>query len=339
MSSDFKLGVVGLGGHGQTIQNAIDKADGLSIGSVFDLSAEERRRSVDRFGCYEASSFEDLLDHGMIDAIAIATPNHLHLSQVTAALDHGLHVFVEKPIANQVDDGIKMIDAAESRGKVLMVGHHMRFNRASRKAKELLDGGTLGEIVSIELHYSANNTPHYSKYSWRLQPEYCPLLPVTQLAIHGIDVIHYLFSQIETVTATARSVTVDAPVYDSVSALMQTRSGIAVTLTSNYCSPVLFEIRIATTTRNLIYRPHLVELTPKLGMEGDADEWTRFDYSDNTFDGYEAEIEVFRDALAASNVDVEANGRDGLQALAVDAALRRSIASGSRVQVADFVHV
>lgn len=330
------IGIVGLGGHGRTLQDCIRTTETLNVVSVFDVSEEEKQRSAQMFGAYAATSYEDVLEHGGIDAIVIATPNHLHPEQVAAALDAGLHILVEKPISNHVADGLKMVEHAERESKLLMVGHHMRFGRASRKAKELIDSGEMGEVVSIDVHFSANNTPYYAPDAWRLQPEYCPLLPVTQLGIHGVDMIHYFTGRITDVFATARSVTVNPPVVDTVSALMNTESGIGVTLTSNYCSPVLFEVRIATTKRNIIFLPHRVDVTPEKGMQGEEGEWTRFDYSDNFFDGYQEEMRLFGEALAAGSLEVEASSRGGLQALAVDEALRNSIASGARVSVPDY---
>ncbi len=335
-SKTSNIGIVGLGGHGRTLQRWIKNTDGLNVASVFDLSDDEKKRSAEMFDCYSADSYQDLIDRGGIEAVVIATPNHLHPQQVTEAIDAGLHVLVEKPISNMVADGLAMTLHAEKHGRLLMIGHNMRFNRASRKAKELLDSGDVGDVVSVEIHFSANNTPYYAPDAWRLQPEYCPLLPVTQLGVHGIDLVHYFIGRISDVYATARSLTVKPPVVDSVSAVMTTDNGVGVTLTSNYCSPVLFEVRIATTKRNIIYLPHRVQVTPEKGMQGDASEWTTYDYSDNLEDGYQAEMELFAHALSTGSMDVEASARGGLQALAVDEALRDSIARKEKVTVADY---
>ncbi|NNE34876.1 MAG: Gfo/Idh/MocA family oxidoreductase [Rhodothermales bacterium] len=332
----IRIGIVGLGGHGRTIQSSIECCSDFEVVAVCDTVAEERSASAERFGCFAASTMEELLAHGGMDAVAINTPNHLHLQQVTDALNAGLHVFVEKPIANSMADGLKMVEQAEEKGLTMMVAHHMRFNRASRKVKQLLEAGELGEIVSMEMHYSANNTPYYPPDAWRLQPEYCPLLPVTQLGIHGVDLVHYFMSRISDVYAVARSVTVKPPVKDSVTAVMHTEDGPIVTLTSNYCSPVLFECRFAMTKRNIIYTPHSVAISPENGMQGADEDWTHFDYHDNERDGYEIEVTVFADALLRG-ADVQTDGRVGLQALAVDECMRKSIESSGVVSVPDFV--
>lgn len=332
----IKIGIVGLGGHGRTIQTAIEACPDLQVVSVCDTSEEERRLSADRFNCAQMATMDELIAHGGIDAIAINTPNHLHVDQVSDALNAGLHVFVEKPIANTMADGLEMVELAESKGLQLMVGHHMRFNRASRKVKELLESGECGKIVTMEMHFSANNTPHYPPDAWRLQPEYCPLLPVTQLGIHGIDLVHYFMSRISDVYAVARSLTVNPPVKDTVTAVMHTEGGPVVTLTSNYCSPVLFECRFAMTSRNIVYTPHSVSISPKQGMQGPDEEWTHFDYNDNRMDGYLIEMQDFADALLGRK-GLEVDGRAGLQSLAVDECMRNSIESERMTAVPDFV--
>ncbi len=333
---NINIGIVGLGGHGRTLQNWISKTDGLNVVSVFDISADERNRSARMFECGAASSFEELLFNDQIQAVVIATPNHLHLEQTNQCLNRRLDVLVEKPIANTVEDAKQMVELAESTDRLLMIGHNMRFNRASRKTKELIESGDFGEVVSVEIHFSANNTPYYAPDSWRLQPEYCPLLPVTQLGIHGIDLVHYFIGRVTSVVASARSVTVAHPIYDSVSALMNTDAGIAVTMASNYCSPVLFECRFAMTDRNIVYTPHSVDITPKKGMQGSDSEWTHFDYHDNTEDGYWEEMKLFQRALASGTRQVEASARGGLQALAVHEALIASIETGQSIDVPNY---
>ena len=335
-SEKLRLGIVGLGGHGRTIQASIANCESIEVVSVCDTSASERQRSENAFGCFGTDSFDALLERGGLDAIAINTPNHLHLEQVSKALEAGLHVLVEKPIANSMADGLAMVELAEKKGRLLMVGHHMRYNRASRKVKELIDSGECGSIVTMEMHFSANNTPNIPADAWRLQPEYCPLLPVTQLGIHGVDLVHYFMSRVSDVFAAARSVTVKSPIVDSVTAVMSTEDGPLVTLTCNYCTPVLFECRFAMTRKNIVFTPHSVAVSPVNGMEGDDSEWESFDFRDDRRDGYDSEVCHFADAVL-NGAKLETDGRVGLQALAVDECMRNSIAKEARVSVPDFV--
>src|SRR5690606_35171826 len=113
--------------------------------------------------------------------------------------------------------------------------------------RALLGAGHLGEIVTMEVHFSSDTALRLPRDSWRLRPEQCPLLPMMQLGIHGVDLVHYLAGPIETVFAHARSVTTPAGVVDSVTAQYTLSGGAHGTMISSYCSPVRFEYRIAGT--------------------------------------------------------------------------------------------
>jgi predicted dehydrogenase len=82
--------------------------------AVYDPKEEETSLSAERFGCEVARSYDDLIERDDVEAVVLVTPNHLHLEQTLEALDRGLHVFVEKPIANTVADGLRMVEAAET---------------------------------------------------------------------------------------------------------------------------------------------------------------------------------------------------------------------------------
>ena len=180
-----RVAIAGLGGHGKTIQAAVERAADLRVTAVFDPAEAEAEAAASRFGCARAASYEAMLARDDVDAVVLVTPNHLHRAQVEAALAAGLDVFVEKPIANTVADGRAMAEAADTAGQIMMVGHNMRFSRTAAWARETLAAGRLGEVVSFEIHFSAANTRHLAADAWRLRPDQCPLLPVMQLGIHA----------------------------------------------------------------------------------------------------------------------------------------------------------
>ena len=187
-----RVALVGLGGHGRTIQDACLEAHNVSVVSVFDPDRREAERAAARFKCPIADNYDVMIREEGLDGVVLVTPNYLHRTQVEAALEVGLNVFVEKPLANTVADGQYMIEKAESKGLVLMVGHNMRFSYAARKAESYIKEGRLGKIVSTEIHFSSDTGLSLGDNAWRNQPELCPLLPVMQLAVHAFDLIHYL---------------------------------------------------------------------------------------------------------------------------------------------------
>ncbi len=94
-------------------------------------------------------SFDNLLSDPSIEAMVIATPAEYHYQMAKKALLHKKHVFVEKPLALQLEQGEELIALADEQGLILMVGHILHYHPAIEKLKELIDGGELGKIQYI----------------------------------------------------------------------------------------------------------------------------------------------------------------------------------------------
>lgn len=139
-----RIGVVGCGRWGTNIIRNLGQLGVLA--SVADTTVERARQAGERFGVPAFASHEALLARGGLDAVAIATPADTHAALAVAALEAGLDVFVEKPMATRIGDGERMVEAAAERGRVLMVGHLLEYHGAVRRLKELVDSGDLGRL-------------------------------------------------------------------------------------------------------------------------------------------------------------------------------------------------
>lgn len=95
------------------------------------------------------TDYSQVLQNGEILGIAIAAPAALHYSMAKQALLAGKDVFVEKPLALRVEEGQELVELAEEKGRVLMVGHLLEYHPAVIKLKELVDKGELGKIQYI----------------------------------------------------------------------------------------------------------------------------------------------------------------------------------------------
>ncbi len=327
-----RVGLVGLGGHGRTIRDATEAAANLHVAAVYDPDAGEAQAAAAQFGCPAAASYEALVARDDLDAVVLVTPNHVHRAQAEAAFARGLHVFVEKPIANTVADGEAMIRAAEAAGRVLAVGHNMRFSRSARLAQATLAEGRLGDIVTVEIHFSGDNTRRMASEAWRLRPDQCPLLPVMQLGIHALDLVHFLIGPIADVSALARSVTTQPGVVDSVAASFRTAAGPTGTMVSNYCTRVHFAYRISGTEATLHCTPHTATLLPADGAPAEE-----HDFAAAGRESYDRLMADFGDAVRLGTPPAS-DGWSGLQALAVVEAMSESAARGASVSVSRFTH-
>ena len=125
------------------------RAAGADIVALCDTNAEVlAARQADWHVPGGYTTYEELLADGSIEAVSICTPNSSHHPITLAAAAAGKHVLVEKPISMQLGEAQAMIDACAAAGVVLQVGHHMRSWAAAAKAKQLIDSGAIGRVMS-----------------------------------------------------------------------------------------------------------------------------------------------------------------------------------------------
>ena len=191
----LRVGVIGTGSMGRhhvRIYAGMDDINLVGISDIDQVRSEELARTY-QTKAYQSS--DDLLNESL-DAVSIAVPTTFHKEVALAAIAEGCNVLIEKPIADTIENASEIIEAAQSRGTKLMVGHIERFNPALIKLKELVERGQLGEIISI----SAKRVGPYN-------PRIRDVGIIIDLATHDIDIMSYLFNaKVSKVYASAGSV-------------------------------------------------------------------------------------------------------------------------------------
>lgn len=115
------------------------------LAAVSDDNAAASARFAGDFST-QARSFEEIIADPAIDAVSIATPAPTHAALACAAIEAGKHVFVEKPLALSVDEALPVIDAADRAGRVLMVGHLLRYHPHFLALRDVVRSGRLGAL-------------------------------------------------------------------------------------------------------------------------------------------------------------------------------------------------
>lgn len=131
------------------------------------LNTDNAEQAAKRWGAaHTYADFYTMLDREQLDAVVIATPPDTHAEYGIAASRRGLHVLLEKPMALSSRDCDAIIQAAAERQTVLTLSHEKRFNPGFEEIKRIIDGGTLGRVFYLVIHWSA---------AVRLDPEsLCP---------------------------------------------------------------------------------------------------------------------------------------------------------------------
>ena len=248
------LALVGTGAWSGSVGDAMRSSTKVNLVTCFDDIPAKRESFSAKFDCDCEDSFEKVLKRPDIDGIHLATPNQFHPEQTLLAARYGKHVFVEKPIANTIDDGRKMIAVCREAGVVLMVGQHLRRLTGIRKLKELVDDGTIGDPIQVEGNYSQNLgfslTPE--SFRWRGDDTGCPAGSLMTMGIHHADVFNYLLGPIKTAFSYFNKLYIPAPVDDVTTTIFKYKSGVLGYLGSNYASPKAVWFYIYGTEANLL---------------------------------------------------------------------------------------
>lgn len=146
----IRVGVVGLGYWGPNLVRCFSGLDDCKLTAVCDQNIDMLTRITDRYpGVRPVERFESLFDQDLVDAVVLATPTSTHYALAKRALENGLHVFVEKPMAETSQQCRELMSIAEQRSLTLFVGHVFLHSSPVVYLKELVDSGELGHINYI----------------------------------------------------------------------------------------------------------------------------------------------------------------------------------------------
>lgn len=145
----LNIGVIGLGEIGQAHCASLAQIERANIVAVADINESVLESTANAYGATPYTDYNELLSHDGLQAVVIATPDHIHKEPCLAAAAAGKHILVEKPIAMNVEESEAIIAAAEDAGVKLMVGFTVRYFTQYMHAKQVVDQGALGDLVSV----------------------------------------------------------------------------------------------------------------------------------------------------------------------------------------------
>jgi len=149
----IKVGVIGLGRMGMLhLMNCL-KMDDVTVAAVADASKKALKKA-ESLGVKDIyTDYHDLLNNSSdIDAVVISLPNFMHFESIQLALESGLNVFAEKPLANTVEECREILKEIQKSGRQFMVGHVLRFTEAIERMRQNVAEGIIGnlEVVTVE---------------------------------------------------------------------------------------------------------------------------------------------------------------------------------------------
>lgn len=214
-------------------------APALRDSPLCELVAVSRARAhlaesfANEFGARRwVSDWHDLPMDYEIDAIYVATPIHLHAEQTIAAAERGKHVLCEKPMALDVAECDRMIDACRSNDVKLGIAYYRHFYHVVRRVKELVDSGELGVPVMVQVNaFEWFDPKPTDERAWLIRKELSGGGPMFDFGCHRIEVLLDIFGAVSEVKSTLANTFFDREVEDVATAIFQFERGMSGTLT------------------------------------------------------------------------------------------------------------
>lgn len=196
MNDTKKILLIGTGRAGMLhAHNYAARVPGASLSAVCDADALSARAAAETFGidrCY--TDYRKAIDEADIDAVIVVTPTKYHHEITLYAANAGKHIFCEKPMAMTVGECDDMIRAAQENNVILQIGFMRRFDKNYRRAKEIIQNGDIGAVVSIRSMTHGPSVPKPWMYDIAKSNG-----PLAEVCSHDIDTVRY-FSQSDVVS-------------------------------------------------------------------------------------------------------------------------------------------
>jgi predicted dehydrogenase len=159
----LKLGLIGCGWYGMVDVKAAFKVGGVEVVAICDADSAHLSASAGEIEKLQGKRprtfkhYDELLQTPGLAAVIIATPPHWHALPFIAAVEHGLDVYCEKPLAYDIREGRAIVNAAKNSGRIVQIGFQRRHAAAIREARDYLQAGNAGRIIQADaqIHYQA----------------------------------------------------------------------------------------------------------------------------------------------------------------------------------------
>ncbi|MFZ3215800.1 MAG: Gfo/Idh/MocA family oxidoreductase [Candidatus Acidiferrales bacterium] len=347
-ANPVKVGIVGLGRWAKVLSNSAANSSSIKIVAGYSRSEEKRSTFAREVGIPAASDMKTLLSNPEIQGVILTVPNEQHLPVATEVAKAHKHVYTEKPIASTLADGLEIAALQEKYGITVTVGHSARLMAGIRLIKSMIDSGELGRVGFIEANFSNERALELTPKTWRWYKDKAPGGPLSQLAIHQFDVVHYLGGEVIEASSVASKLSpVGAEVDDQSMTLLKFADGKVAYVGSCWTSPGVFSVRVFGSKGLMHYEidfetwdnPGRLHETSALYIQrGKNGYGNREELQVPPSDMFRTELELFADSCR-TNKPNELTAENGNAAVAmVNAALTSIDRNGQLVTIAEVMN-
>lgn len=191
-----------------------------------------------QYGGKAYKDYVEMLQNEEIDAVSVCAPNVYHAPATIEAAKAKCHVLCEKPMATSLEEAQEMIQTAEDNNVILMIGHNQRLMPPHVKAKEILESGSLGKVLTFRSAFSHGGPESWAadgKDSWFFRKEEAFVGALGDLGVHKIDLVMWLLNEgITEVSSMIGRLEKDGDVEDNAIILARTENGVLGTFVASW---------------------------------------------------------------------------------------------------------
>ena len=226
--SQFNVGLVGCGvvADWHADRGYARLTDRVRLAAVCDTQLDRAEALASRYHARPFGNLDDMLADPAIDGVDLCVPHHLHAPLALRALAAGKHVLVEKPLATTVEDGERMVAAAAERGLTLCVNEQYPFSLPFRRARELIQAGDIGKLVTIRTHRVGYLEAIWMRDGWRQNATIAGGGMLLDQGCHYTSIARMLAGDIEAVAAFTSNTRADWVGDDTATLILRFASGL-----------------------------------------------------------------------------------------------------------------
>ncbi len=344
----LRVGVIGVSGMGQAHLWGARTAEGVELAAACDVDDAAAQNAAKSFEIIAFTDANEMYASGAIDAVMIATPPGTHVPLARAALDAGLHVYCEKPIAPTSDEGYALAAYARERARTLQVGFQFRYHKGYAALRD-----TVAQLGAVRrAHVTATNwfrpQAYFDAGGWRATWRVAGGGVLMTQAIHQVDALIATVGMPARVRGRVDTLMHRAEVEDVAVAELEWDSGATATVVASNNEPAGserfeivcergvatladgFDVRVARHAGDVQLVESLTDAFPEQGVEWESVEVPR--KRSEEFDMIVAAHTEFANAIAAGR-DPLVSGEEGTRAVELANAIYLSSSTGRPVDV------
>lgn len=189
----INISIVGPGRVAKRLANAIHLMDEIKLWSICSRQLDNAKSFADQYNATAAVSaydnFNNMLKDPNLHAVIIATPDNFHFQYASEALKHGKHIFIEKPLCTNIEEGKRLIELANEKKCIAAIGYHLRWHPGLRLLAQEINADDFGKVNHINISWAHT---FIEEANWRNNRDQSRWWSLTTLGTHCLDIVRWL---------------------------------------------------------------------------------------------------------------------------------------------------